>query len=173
MILNYFLKHARLATLGLTASEAVRILTLEQSVVNTVIVRCSFVTLWVDALKVRILKRGFLKQNTMHVIHDIFHYCCTWFLFTDALFFYLSLGWFFFRISSSVSAIARGFFLPKRKRSARWSFIFVEFSAILELFIFHYHEDSEKYICTNHSFRIGMASQSAYWKMSDNVNLCT
>lgn len=45
----------------------------------------------------------------------------------------------------------------------------LECLAILELFIFHYHEDSEKYICTNHSFRIGMASHSAYWKMSDNA----
>lgn len=45
LILNYFLKHARLATLRLTAAEAVRILSLEQYVVNPAIVRCSFVTL--------------------------------------------------------------------------------------------------------------------------------
>lgn len=105
----------------------------------------------------------------MHVIHDIFHYCCILFLFIHASFFTYHYIDFFFRISPSVSAIARGFFLPKRKRSARWSFILLECLAILELFIFHYHEDSEKYICTNHSFRIGMASHSAYWKMSDNA----
>lgn len=85
------------------------------------------------------------------------------------LFFYLSLRWFFCRISPSFSAIARGFFLPKRKRSARWSLILLQFSAILKLLIFHYYEDSEKYICTNHSFRVGLASHSAYWKMSDNA----
>lgn len=38
---------------------------------------------------------------------------------------------------------ARGFFLPKRKRSARWSLILLQFSAILKLLIFHYYEDSE------------------------------
>lgn len=64
---------------------------------------------------------------------------------------------------------ARGFFLPKRKRSARWSLILLQFSAILKLLIFHYYEDSEKYICTNHSFRVGLASHSAYWKMSNNA----
>lgn len=99
------------------------------------------------------------------LLYLIFIYRCSFFL--------PIITMIFFRISPSVSAIARGFFLPKRKRSARWSFILVEFSAILELFIFHYHEDSEKYICTNQSFRIGMASQSAYWNMSDNGSLCT
>lgn len=43
-VLIEFLKHARLASLRLTAAEVARILTMEQRVVNLVIVRDTFVT---------------------------------------------------------------------------------------------------------------------------------